>query len=181
MFPVLCCAGLGVNQHAFAQEKGKPRGMGRMEPSWAQISICSFLGALISFQKAAAGQGLSCLLHLSAECVSHNSGLFNWRQMSWGKWALFLPSGPSRKAFIHRRLYMLLYTFKLCLLCISSTFGFLLVFISLLKILLLCRIPCEGCSWMLSCSSSVFNICKCSYNFNKNSATARWCTWQLSL
>lgn len=154
--------------------------MGRMEPSWAQINICSFLGALISFQK-----GCSCSrprFSIAFECrVCQSQHWFVGDKCHGGEWASFLPLGPLRKAFIHRDLYMFLYTFKLCLLCVFSIFGFLLVFISLLKILLLYRIPSEGCAWMLSCSSSVFSICKCSYIFNKNSATARWCTWQLSL
>lgn len=181
VFAVLCCAGLGLNQNAVAQENGNAREMGRMEPSWAQMNIFPFLGALIPFQKGCSWSRPR--FSIAFECrVFQSQYWFVGDKCHRGEWTSFLPSGPSRKAFIPQGfIYIYLYTFKLCLLCVFSISSLLLVSISLLKISLLCRIPSEGCTWMLSCSSLVFNICKCSYIFNKNSATARWCTWQLSL
>lgn len=67
-----------------------------------------------------------------------------------------------------RLCYVFLCILKLHLL--SMIFGVPQGLIIFFEILLLCKIPFEGYTWMLSCFSfSIFNSCKCSCIFNKES------------
>lgn len=157
VFPVLCCAGLGLNLHVLPRKMGSLRKWAAWSHPGHRLTSALSWEPWYPSRKAAAGQGLGFLLHLSAECVSHNTGL--WETNVTGVSKHRFSSRAFEEGFYTLGfIYVFIYSFKLYMLCVFSTFGFLLVFISLLKILLLCRIPSECCIWMLRCSSSVFNI-----------------------
>lgn len=122
---LLCCAVQGMDWTSMLL----PRRMGNLG-EWAgwshrghRLTPAPSWEPWCPSRKAGAGQGLGFLLHLSVECVSHSMSLLETSH--GGEWASFLPSGPFSKAFMYRGLYMFLYTFKLCLLCVFFYFWFL--------------------------------------------------------